>query len=288
MKRKIIYIFVLILALWSLIPVYWLLNLSFQHRYQINTNPSYLVPPTPTVSGYLRALGFPAETPFGREEASGYAKQFRVGLTNSFLVSIPVTVLTMAFAIPAGYVFGRTRFPFKNGLFFIILFSRTLPPVSIAIPYYQLYRTIGLAGTQIGLIVSYLTLTLPLITWVLTGFFGTLPIEVERAARIDGCSRGAAIRRVLLPIAAPGIAASAVLTFLTSWNEFLFALVLTSTTPAETLPPTIAAPLFGFGSEVEVMSAISSIAMVPAIAAAFVLQRYIVRLRIVDPVTIRV
>jgi multiple sugar transport system permease protein len=132
----------------------------------------------------------------------------------------------------------------------------------------------------------YLTLTVPLAVWVLTGFFGSLPIEIDRAARVDGCSRMQFLRHVFFPMALPGIAAAAVLAFLTSWNEFLFALLLASGSGLFMLPPSIAAPLFGTGSDVELMVAIATIAIIPPIIAAFFLQKYILRLRIVDPISV--
>ena len=118
-----------------------------------------------------------------------------------------------------------------------LLTTRTLPPIAILIPYFALFSAVGLVGTYYGLILTYLTSTIPLLSWILMGYFATLPIEVERAARMDGCSRLRVLRRVILPMAAPGIAAAFIIAFLFCWNELLFGIILTGGTPAQTLSP---------------------------------------------------
>src|SRR5437867_3657119 len=114
MKSKIKYLFAAILLIWNLIPIYWVLNLSFQYRFQIYSNPASLLPPTPNLSNYLRAFGFFAHDPYKLLNPSGYAPSFINGIVNSLIVSLPVTVLTLALAIPAGYVFGRLMFRRKG------------------------------------------------------------------------------------------------------------------------------------------------------------------------------
>ncbi len=284
MKSRIKYVFAALLLVWNIIPIYWVLNLSFQFRFQIYSNPAYLFAPTPNLSNYLRTFGFFSHDPFKVLNPSGYSPSFIGGIVNSLIVALPVTALVMALSIPAGYAFGRLRFRSKNVLFFVILTGRTLPPIAVSIPYYQFFFDLHLLGSQLGLIIVYVTISVPLITWVMTGFFATLPPDVEAQARVDGCSRRQALARVLIPLVAPGIAAAAILTFLDSWNEFIFALILTGTSAAQTLPPAIAAPLFGFGGDIEIMTAISSFSLIPAIIAAMILQRYITNVRLVSPV----
>jgi len=217
----------------------------------------------------------------------GLVPQFQAGIVNSMIVASATTLLTIVLSMPAGYAFARFSFPMRTTIFFIILFARSLPPISTVIPYYQLYSITGMLGTHIGLVLIHMTLTVPLVTWVLSGFFSSLPVEIDKAARIDGCSRLQMFLKILLPLAAPGVAASAILTFLTSWNEFIFALILASASGLWTLSPAVAAPIFGVGSDIELYAAFASIAVIPALVAAIFLQRYITRLRIVDPVTYR-
>lgn len=258
-----------------------------QWSVQIFTIPSYFFPPTPSLGNFLIALGFSADSPWGRMLPSGYAPYVKAGIVNSIIVAIPVTLATMAVAMPSGYVFGRMSFPHKNKLFFALLFSRTVPPVSVAVPYYFFYVVTGLIGTYLGLILIYLSITVPFITWVLMGFFSTLPTDIERAARIDGCSRFQAFSRVVVPMASAAVATCAGLAFLLSWNEFFFSLLLSTGTPVETLPAAVAGMLM-LVPEFNVLAAANVLALIPAVIAAIFLQRYIVRLRLVDPVTMGV
>ena len=285
-NSKILLVIAIVLILvWSLLPVYWLVNLSFQSRSEIFTIPANLVPPNPTFDNHLRSIGLLKTTTVSTLAGTGLVPTFQEGMVNSIIIGLAVTVITLAISIPAGYAFARFSFPLKNLLFFVILFSRSIPPISVVIPYYFFFRTIGLLGTHVGIILVYLTLTVPLITWVLSGFFGTVPPDLDKAARMDGCSRFTLFRKVLLPTAAPGVAAAALLTFLTSWNEFVYALILGQTASLYTLPPAIAGPIWGTGSDVELMMGIATVSLIPPIIAAFLLQKYITRLKIVDPIT---
>jgi len=275
----------ILIALWSLVPVYWVANLSFQNRLQIYTIPPYLLPPTPTLINYLRAVGLDKSSSYGSLAGNGLVPQFLAGVQNSAIVATTVMVLTLILCIPAGYAFARFSFPARGAIFFTILFARSLPPVSTAIPYYQFYKNLNLLGTIPGLVLVDMTLTVPLTTWVLSGYFSSLPRELDRQARIDGCTRASLFRRVLIPIAAPGLAAVAVLAWLTSWNEFVLALLLAYSNDLYTIAPALAAPLFGIGTDVELYTAFATLSMIPAIIAAIILQRYMTRLRIVDPLT---
>ena len=283
--RKTALLVSLLIALWSLVPVYWVANLSFQNRLQIYTIPPYLLPPAPTLTNYLRALGLSTGSTFGSATGNGLVPQFLSGMQNSLIVATLVMTLTLALCIPGGYAFARFSFPARGAIFFTILFARSLPPVSTASPYYQFYKNLNLLGTIPGLVLVDMTLTVPLTTWVLSGYFSSLPVELDRQARVDGCTRLQMFRRVIIPIAAPGLAAVAVLAWLTSWNEFVLALLLAYSNDLYTVAPALAAPLFGIGTDVELYTAFASIAIVPSIIAAIILQRYMTRLRIVDPLT---
>jgi len=284
-KTSLTVIIAVAVAVWSLIPVYWLVNLAFQTRIQIYTVPPYFLPPTPTIINFLNALGISESVAYGSSSGLGLVPQFIAGFQKSLIVATTVMVLTLAFCIPAGYAFARFSFPARSTIFFIILFSRSLPPIATAIPFYQFYKDLNLLGTIPGLVLVDMTLTVPLTTWVLSGYFSSLPVELDRQARIDGCSRWSMFRRVLLPVAAPGLAAVAVLAWLTSWNEFVLALLLAYSNDLYTVAPALAAPLFGYGTDVELYSAFATITLIPAVIAAAILQRYMTRLKIVDPLT---
>src|SRR5204863_6185190 len=128
-----------LLGVWSAFPIYWLLNLSLQYRFQIYSLPASLLPPTPTLGAYLRAFGFPARDPYTILPPSPIAPFFITGLRNSLIVSIPVTFLTIVVAIPAGYALARARFPLKRELLLLLILTLGLSPASIAIPYYQFF-----------------------------------------------------------------------------------------------------------------------------------------------------
>ncbi len=275
----------ILIALWSTVPVYWVVNLSFQTRLQIYNLPSSLLPPTPTLENYLRAFGLSTRSSFGSLAGNGLVPQFLSGLQNSMIVATLVMLATLALCIPAGYAFARFSFPFRSAIFFTILFARSLPPIATSIPYYQFYKQIGLLGSIPGLLLVHMTLTVPLTTWVLSGFFSSLPVELDKQARMDGCNRFKLFARVIIPIAAPGLAAVAVLAWLTSWNEFVLALLLAYTRDLYTIAPALAAPLFGIGTDVELYTAFASVALVPSVIAAVVLQKFMTRLKIVDPLT---
>ena len=280
----------IVVAIWSLLPIYWLLNMSFQTRLQMRSIPANLFPPTPSFDNWLVALGIKIEEI--QYTGTGLIPTFQEGLVHSLILGVVVTIITLAVSIPAAYAFARFTFPFKNLMFFVILFSRTVPPISIVLPYYILLSTIGLRnadfvlGQWIGLILIHITLTVPLIMFVLTGFFGTIPKDFDRAARLDGCNRLNLFRKVLLPTAAPGIAACAILTFLTSWNEMLYGLMIGGTAGFHTLGGAIVAPIYGIGSDVTLMVGIQAISIIPPIITAILLQKYITKLKIVDPVAI--
>ncbi|MBI2649100.1 MAG: carbohydrate ABC transporter permease, partial [Thaumarchaeota archaeon] len=270
-----------LIAFWSLLPVYWIVNLSFQTRLQIYSLPSSLVPPTPILENYMKAFGLSTKATFGSLAGLGLVPQFLSGLQNSIVVATLVMIATLLLCIPAGYAFARFSFPLRSAIFFTILFARSLPPIATSIPYYQFYKQIGLLGTIPGLTLVHMTLTVPLTTWVLSGFFSSLPVELDKQARMDGCGRFKLFSRVIIPIAAPGLAAVAVLAWLTSWNEFVLALLLAYTRDLYTIAPALAAPLFGIGTDVELYTAFASVALIPSVIAAVVLQKFMTRLKIV-------
>lgn len=287
-KQVIIYVLAILVAIWSLIPIYWFVNMSLMTENEVASFPVHFWPQYPTLANYLRMLGYPATATVGSTTVyflpSGYASAIKSGMINSTIVAICITAITLAIAVPTGYAFGRYKFRGKNKLLFTLLMSRSLPPISIVIPFFMLFQTINLLGTLSGLIIIYTSITVPLMTWILMGYFATLPIEVERAARVDGCSRLSALRRVVIPIASAGIGTVAVLTFLISWNEFLYAWLLNAGTPAQTLPPVFPAMLYQIIDNTG-LAAATVISLIPVIVIALVFGRYITRLKIVDPVT---
>jgi multiple sugar transport system permease protein len=282
-RRIVVYAGALLLFVWTMVPVYWLMNMSFTHQKEILD--ARLFPKHPTVCNYVRIWDDNAQcnTLEGKPyQKIGQAPAIRRGLKNSLIVASVVTALTMLIAIPVAYAIGRLDFKRKTALLMTIVTSRAYPPIAILIPFFALYQKWGLLGERRGLVIIYLTITVPLIIWILTGFFASLPRNLEALARVDGCTRFRAIYRVLVPAAMPGIAACAVIAFLACWNEFTFAFLLTPGTPAQPFPPTLSAMFFQISYPGE-NAAAAMCALIPVAILAYLFQRRIRSLNIVNP-----
>jgi multiple sugar transport system permease protein len=214
------------------------------------------------------------------------------GFINSAVVAVLVAAIATAISVVGGYAFGRFRFPFQNTLLFVLLSVRVLPPIAVLIPYFVILSALHLIGTYFSLVVTYVTAVVPLLTWVLMGYFASLPVEIERAARIDGCGRLQALWHVTIPMALPGVVAAFVIAFLAAWNELLFGIVLTGGTAKQTLPPALLAfsptmPSGGANLGMTLFAAGSVLSTIPPLILALLVQRYITRLNIADPVMLR-
>jgi multiple sugar transport system permease protein len=214
------------------------------------------------------------------------------GFINSAVVAVLVAAIATAISVVGGYAFGRFRFPFQNTLLFVLLSVRVLPPIAVLIPYFVILSALHLIGTYFSLVVTYVTAVVPLLTWVLTGYFASLPVEIERAARIDGCGRLQALWHVTIPMALPGVVAAFVIAFLAAWNELLFGIVLTGGTAKQTLSPALLAfsptmPSGGANLGMTLFAAGSVLSIIPPLILALLVQRYVARLNIADPVMLR-
>jgi multiple sugar transport system permease protein len=242
----------------TLSPVGWLLMMSFKTEADALAMPPklFFVPTFENYSGLL-------ETRFLRP------------LLNSVVVATVTTVLSLALGVPAAYALSRTRTWLTGGIGFWILATRMAPPIAFAIPFFLAYRTVGWLDTLGGLIVIYLTFNLSLVIWLMRAFFDGIPVSLEEAAWIDGASLGQTLRAVILPLTAPGIAASAILCFLAAWNDFFFALVLTRSS-AMTAPVAIVNFMHYAGWDWGRITAGSMIVALPVIAFALPVRRYLV------------
>ena len=256
-RRILVYVLAALLVIWTLVPMYWLLNMSLMFKTEFLAVPTHLYPHDPTISNYSRLFGATAIGPGGAElPVIGQASMIQNGLRNSVIVALIVTVLTMLVSLPVAYALGRLGFRGRTAMLFAIITSRSYPPIAIIIPFVLLYSQIGLQGTMRGLVLIYLTLTIPLVVWVMTGFFSSLPRTVEAAARVDGNTRWQAFYRVILPMSWPGIAVTTAICFMVCWNEFAFSQFLAAGSEAQTLPPAIATFFFQISQPTE-MAAVS-------------------------------
>jgi multiple sugar transport system permease protein len=273
----------LVVLLWTLLPIYWFLKISLLTPDEIARFPPPLYPLEPTPAAFLNIFGFDYTLADGTvRRGSGQATQILRGLSNSLIVSLVVTLVTLVVVVPLAYVFARLDFRHKNTLLFAILLAVALPPVSTLIPFYAMYIRLGLAGTLTGLIIVTLTITIPFVTWMLIGYFRNLP-PIEQLARIDGYSRFETFLHIVAPLGKSGIAVAAVIAFLFSWNEYTYALVLVNGTSANTLPTAISGFLFQH-PEPSHLAASLALSIVPPALVAFFLQRHIAEMNLVDPV----
>ena len=197
-------------------------------------------------------------------------------MLNSMIISFVTMTVALVLGSLAAYGFARFKFRGRFWLRMSMLIPQMLPPITIIVPLYVLFMNLDLLDTRQGLIISYLTFTLPLATWMMTGFFEDVPVELEESAMVDGATRLGALFRVNLPIVAPGLVATAVLTFIYSWNEFLYAVILTGR-DSRTLPVTITSYMTNKAILWGRIAAAGSIVLIPVLIFAMLTQRYLVR-----------
>jgi multiple sugar transport system permease protein len=252
---------ILIVVVYALLPVAWLGSLS-------------LKPPADLADGRFvpRAVSFEHYVAVFRDP------QFPAALGNSLGIGLVATLIAIVLGSLAAYAIVRLRFPGRNLVLVGALAVAMFPPIAIIGPIFDLWRLLGLFDTWAGLVVPYMTLTLPLAIWTLAAFFREIPWELEQAARVDGATPLTAFRRVILPLAAPGVFATAILVFVFAWNDFLFAAALTSTTASRTVPAAIA--FFTGSSRFELptgaIAAASVVVTVPVSLLILLFQRRIV------------
>jgi multiple sugar transport system permease protein len=216
---------------------------------------------TPTIKNYVEI--------FKTSPLVGYA-------LNSFIVASLNTVVCLFLGSMAAYSLARFKFRGADNIAFWILSIRMMPPVAAIIPIYVLMKNLRILDTPWCLVITYLTFNLPFVVWMLKGFFEDIPREIEESALIDGCSEFGVFRKIALPLVAPGLAATAILAFIFSWNEFLFALILTGT-KAVTLPVGIMGYMKETGINWGYMTAGGILALIPVIIFTILVQRHLVK-----------
>lgn len=242
----------------AMFPIYWMVLTSFKSTDQIaSSQPLFFF--TPSFANYKRVF---------------LEQGFTTYFVNSLIVAGSVTVLSVSFGTLAAY--SLSRFRFSEQLPFWILSTRMAPPVLAIIPLFLLFKPLGLLNTYFGLILAHTTFNLPFAVWVMRDFLKDIPIEIDRAALVDGLTRLQAFRKVILPLCWGGIISTAVFCFLFSWNEFIFALVLSGSN-TKTLPVAAAGFITPVGIDWGGAAAAGTVAILPAAILAIVLQKYLVR-----------
>jgi multiple sugar transport system permease protein len=263
-----------LVAIFFLAPFSWLVVTSFMHEGDAMSVPLRLLPTPPTLDNYATFVA-----PSGTRSIVGSraAENTMPGIWNSLLAATGTAVLNLALGILAGYSFARLRFPGRTSVLFLYLGSRMVPGIALIVPLYLVIQRAGLLDTRLALVITYLTFTLPFTIWLLKSYFQGIPRELEEAALVDGCGFWQMMGRVLLPAAAPGLVAAAMFAFMTAWNDYLFAVILTSSMAAKTAPVVVAGFATDVTTERTLMAAGGVLAVVPPLVLAFLFQRLIVQ-----------
>ncbi len=265
-----LYLIILIFFL----PVVWIIMTSMRPNVEINTRPPVWLPSHLDFDSYKILLGMPTpEGSFGMGASIPVPKYAR----NSAVISLVSTFFSLIFGTLAGFTFARFRFRGKNGIFLSMMLARAVPGVALSLPLFVLFARLGLSDKVLGMIIAYTALNIPFTAWLMDGFFRALPEELDDAALIDGCSRWTALLRVDLPLALPGVAASGIFAFLTSWNEFALATVITRTPASRTFPPALYEFTGQFVSDWRGMTAMSVMMLIPSIIFVALIQRQLVQ-----------
>ncbi|MGH2531076.1 MAG: carbohydrate ABC transporter permease [Thermomicrobiales bacterium] len=249
---------IVVILIWAF-PVLWVFLTSLKPRTAIFTSPPTLFF-LPTLDHYQEALG---------------THGILSSITNSLIITVGSTMLAVLVAVPAAYAYARLRFRLKTTLSFYTLFMQMAPPIGLLIPYFFILNRLRLLDSYLGMIVIYLTFTIPFSVWIMITYFQDVPREMEEAATVDGASRFGAFARIVLPQVRGGVAVTAIFAFINAWSEFLYAVVLTG---PDTQTATVA--IFSFLAAEESrwgpFTATGVMIMAPVVAVALVAQRQIV------------
>jgi multiple sugar transport system permease protein len=262
-SSPILYAVAAVIVFLAVFPFYWLIVTSLKPGDQVATNPPILIPNVLTLQNYVDVLN--------GESVPRFA-------LNSIIVSLSSTALTILIGSLAAYALARTYLPYqvRHLLLLWILVTRIFPPITTAIPYFVLLRSLQLSDTYQALVLTYVSYGLPFVVWLMLGFFQDLPSEIEEAAIVDGCSLWQRFRLVVMPLALPGLAVTAIFAFVYAWNEFLYASMLTSFN-AKTLPVVISGYISDKFLRWGEMSALGTAMVLPVVVFSAFAQRYLVR-----------
>jgi multiple sugar transport system permease protein len=246
-------------------PIYWIVNTSFQSEAALDDRPPHLLPTASifTLSNYSRSLQMD--------------EMVLPAIFNSLIISLMVTLINLLIGFPAGHVFARFRFLGHRKVFLLLMATRLLPSISLLVPLYILLRILGLLDTKISLIGIYSAVTIPFTIWIMRAYFVNIPIEYEEAARMDGCGYLRSLIKIVVPLARSGIVAAAIFAFMTSYEEFVFASILTQTMNSKT-SSVILARMDGGGG-----AAAATLCFLPPVLVAIIFRK-----QVLDGLTARI
>jgi multiple sugar transport system permease protein len=254
-------IFLLVICALFLLPIFWILSTSLKPSSEILVTPSTLWPREFTLDHYGVAL----------------AGDFQRYLINSLTAACGSTAIGLLLAVPAAFGFAKFRYPGSSMLLSFTVVTRVFPPIALALPFFLQFRSWGLIDTPLGLVVAYLPIVLPLMIWILTGFFRDFPDELIEAARLDGLGVLGTLVRIVVPLSLPGLGVATLFGFLVSWNEFVIALTITRTPAAQTMPVGISTLVTQFQTLWGEMMAVAAVYLLPVLAVTLLTQRGLVK-----------
>jgi multiple sugar transport system permease protein len=272
------------IAVWVLFPIYWMVNLSLQTEIEIYTVPPFYLPPNPSINNYWFAFDIESAVKYFLFVGAtlsvfipGVMKDFPRSIINSIIVGVVV----MGYNILAGTLgaFGITRIKFKGNmpLFYAAIAGRLIPPVVIAVPYYVIVKSLGLLDNLLAVILVHIMFTLPFTIWILNTYLLTVPSDMEDAARVDGYSYLEILRKVTFPLIKPAIVAIGITSFMISYGEFFFTLLLTQSYASRTIPVIIGSAVAIPRVTKGLICSMGVIGMLPAIIIIIVFRRYLIR-----------
>jgi len=251
-----------VFLVWTLVPFYWMVVTSLKKDKEIYGFEATLIPRHPTLESYRRVF---VQTPFVKY------------LRNSTIISVSTTIASLVLGCLGAYALARLRFPGRALIARGLIFSYLVPPALLFIPLFTVMSTLSLIDTREGLILANLSFTLPFCSWLLLGYFRSVPLELEEAALVDGCSRLSALVRIILPMSLPALAVVAFFSFTQAWNEFLYANVFVNSVEARTITTGltlfIVEDVFFWGP----MMGAACLATVPPVALYLIFQRWVVK-----------
>ena len=252
--------YLIILSIIAFFPLVWVILSSVKASGELTSNPTSFLPKEFTLANYKNVI-----------DNLGFA----VNIGNSLIIALITTVIAITVSSMAAYGIVRFFPKFGNIMSSVLVTTYMFPPILLAIPYSLVMAKIGLTNTRVGLIIVYLSFSVPYAVWMLVGFFKTVPIGIEEAARVDGANKLVTFVRIVLPLVAPGIVATAIYTFINAWNEFLYSLILINSTNLMTVSVALkslqGAEILDWGS----MMAASTIVVIPSVVFFTFIQRYI-------------
>lgn len=257
------HIILIIASLISVFPIVWILSTSFKFKEDVLKPGIQIIPTNPTLSNYQHVLSMDNFI-------------FWKWLGNSIMIALITTVIGLFLASTTAYAFSRFDFKGKKFLLFSYLLTQMFPGAILIVPLYNIIKNMGLLNSYTGLLIAYSTISLPFCVWMLKSFFDTIPKSLEEAAMIDGLTSFGTFWKIIMPLSLPGLSVTAFFSFITAWNEFMFALTFMSTSEHYTLPVGLRTFVFEFNTDWHYMAAGAIIVSLPVLIFFFIAQKFLI------------